>query len=90
MMNGGMAQPKAFTPWITVAYFRLLGWACLALLLRLFEVVITIVAMIMPIIKLVLLKLYKLSLRIPYLTLTLYIRANYLRITFGSSYLALW
>ena len=43
----------------------------------------------MPIIKLVSLKLYKSSLRILYLTLTLYIRVNYLRIIIGFSYLAL-
>jgi len=85
-----MAQPKVFTPWITVTYFRLPGWAYLALLLRLSEVVTTIVAMIMPIIKLVLLKLYELLLRMLYLTLTLYIRVNYLRIIFGSSHLAFW
>ena len=78
MINGGMAQPKAFTPWITITYSQLLGWAYLALLLQLSEVVTTIIAMIMPIIKPVLLKLYKLSSRIPYLTLTLYIRVNYL------------
>ena len=30
-MNGGMAQPRALTPWITVAHSRLPGWASLAL-----------------------------------------------------------
>jgi len=89
MMNGGMAQPKALTPWIIVAYSRLLGWACLALL-RPSEVVTTIEAMIMPIINLVLSKLYESSSRIPYLTLILCTSANYLRIIVGSSYLALW
>ena len=88
MMNGGMAQPKAFTLWITVAYSRLPGWACLALP-QPSEVVTTIVAIIMPIIKPVSLKLYESSLRMPYLTLMLCTSANYSRITFGSSYLAL-
>jgi hypothetical protein len=26
MMNGGIAQPAALIPWITVAHSRLLGW----------------------------------------------------------------
>jgi hypothetical protein len=51
-MNGGMAQQRALTPWITVAYSRLLGWASFALL-QLSEVVTTIPAKIMPIINLV-------------------------------------
>jgi len=88
MINGGIAQPKAFTPWMIIAHFQFLGWACLALL-RPLEVVIIIAAIIMPIIKPVSLKLYKSSLRILYLTLTLYIRVNYSRIIIGSSHLAL-
>ena len=90
IINGRMAQPKAFTPQITITHSRLPGWACLALLLRPSKVVTTIVAMIIPIIKPVSSKLYKSSSKIPYLTLTLYTRANHSRITFGSSHLALW
>jgi hypothetical protein len=31
MMNGGMAQPRALTPFLTVAHSRLPGWASFAL-----------------------------------------------------------
>ena len=49
MMNGGMAQPRALTPWITVAYTQLPGWASFALL-QPSEVVTTMPVKIMPII----------------------------------------
>jgi hypothetical protein len=49
MMNGGMAQPCAFTPWITVAHSRLPGCASLALP-RSSEVVTTMHAKMIPII----------------------------------------
>lgn len=56
MMNGGMAQPYAFTPWITVTHSRLLGYASLALP-RPSEVVTTMYGKMIPIINPVLLKL---------------------------------
>jgi hypothetical protein len=56
IINGGIAQPRALTPWITIAYIQLLGWASFALL-RPSEVVTTMPAKIMPIINPVLSKL---------------------------------
>jgi hypothetical protein len=49
MMNGGMAQARALTPWMTVAHSRLPGWASFALV-RPSEVVTTMPAKMMPII----------------------------------------
>jgi hypothetical protein len=49
MMKGGIAQPRALTPWITVAYSRLPGWASFALL-RPSEVVTTMPVEMIPII----------------------------------------
>ena len=55
-MNDGIAQPRAFIAWITIAHLQLPGWANLALP-QLSEVITTMPAKIMPIIKPVLLKL---------------------------------
>ena len=48
MMKGGMAQPRALTPYITVTHSRLPGWASFALL-RPSEVVTTMPVKMMPI-----------------------------------------
>ena len=56
IMKGGIGQPRALTPYITVAYSRLPGWASFALL-KLSEVVTTMPTKIMPIINPVLSKL---------------------------------
>ncbi len=52
MIKGGIAQPRALTPYITIAHSQLLGWASFALL-QLSEVVTTIPTKMTPIINLV-------------------------------------
>jgi hypothetical protein len=79
-----MAQPRVFTPWITVAYSRLPGWANLALLRP--SVVVTVMpGNIIPNINPVSLKLYILSSRILYLALVFRTSTNHSLIAFGSS-----
>jgi hypothetical protein len=67
-MNGGMAQPYELTPWITVAYSRLLGCFIFALPC-LSDVVIIIADEITPIINLVSSKFYISESSIPYFTI---------------------